>query len=41
MKILSHIVLLAITVATLSACQQSGQGPSKPANSSSTEFSTK
>jgi hypothetical protein len=41
MKTLSHIVLLAIAVATLAACQQSGEGPAKPAGSSSTQISQK
>ncbi len=41
MKILSQIALAAIVVASLAACQQSGQGPSKPAESGSAQISTK
>ncbi|GDX85966.1 hypothetical protein LBMAG43_20080 [Methylococcaceae bacterium] len=36
MKTLSQIALLAMIVATLTACSESGKGPSKPAATSST-----
>jgi predicted small lipoprotein YifL len=33
MKIVSHLLLLVITVVTLTACGDMGKGPSKPSNS--------
>jgi len=40
MKILSHLFLIVIAVAALTACD-SGKGPSKPTSSSSVQISTK
>ncbi len=34
MKILSRVLLVMMAVVTLAACQQSGQGPSRPAGGS-------
>ncbi len=41
MKIVSHLLLLVITVVTLTACDDMGKGPSKPAAANSTEMSQK
>jgi hypothetical protein len=40
MKIVSHLLLLVVTIVTLTACD-SGTGPSKPASSNSTQTSIK
>ena len=40
MKIVSHLVLLVVAVAALTACD-SGKGPDKPATTNSAQSSTK
>jgi predicted small lipoprotein YifL len=40
MKTVSHLALLVIAIATLTACD-AGKGPSKPAAESATSTSTK
>jgi len=40
MKIVSHLLLLVITVVTLAACD-AGTGPSKPATTNSSQASEK
>jgi predicted small lipoprotein YifL len=38
MKIISHFLLLVITVVTITACGDMGKGPSKPPASNSAEL---
>lgn len=40
MKTLSQIVLFVLTIAALTACGESGKGPSKPATTNSAISST-
>ncbi|MFZ9610617.1 MAG: hypothetical protein ACO294_07925 [Methylococcales bacterium] len=40
MKIVSHLLLLVVTIVTLTACE-SGTGPSKPAGTNSAQSSIK
>ncbi|MCX7087296.1 MAG: hypothetical protein NTV00_04490 [Methylococcales bacterium] len=40
MNTINRALLLAVAIATLAACQQSGDGPSKPASASTAKIST-
>ncbi|MGR9087876.1 MAG: hypothetical protein ACU841_12490 [Gammaproteobacteria bacterium] len=41
MKTISQLLLLALTMTTLSACDEMGKGPSRPASEESSEITAK